>query len=207
MVGVALLAHLPFMLAAAVKYKTLADFVAAGRVKPTPLNYGSTGAGSSGHLFVERLMHAAKSQAQHVPFRGTPEALTEIVAGRLDLFPAPAPSVTELARDGRINVLGIGTARRSSIFPDVPTTLEAGYPNSDYNFWMGSYAPARTPKAIIERINAEVARAVQDKDIKEKLRLLGGEIEVMSTQQFNAFIKQERDVNTEIVKLIGFRPQ
>lgn len=207
MTGIALLAHLPFTIATTTKYKKLADLVAAGRVTPTPLNYGSTGNGSSGHLFAERFKHAAKFDAKHVPFRGTPEAMTEVIAGRLDMFPAPIPSITELGDAGRVNVLAVSTAKRSSTLPDVPTTIEAGFPDSSYNFWMGSYIPAKTPREIIERLNAEVRKAVQDPATRAKLKLLGGEPEPMSVDEFNAFIKKEREVNAEIVKLIGYKPQ
>lgn len=207
MTGVALLAHLPFVIATSTKHKTLADFVNAGRVKPSPLNYGTTGNGSSGHLFGERFRHAARMEITHVPFRGTPEGMTEVVAGRLDMFTAPLPSATELAADRKINVLAIATARRSPMFPDVPTTVEAGHPNSGYNFWMGSYVPAKTPRPIIDRLNAEVAKTLANDEIKKKMQVIGGEIEVMGVDQFNAFIKSERDLNAEIVKLIGFKPQ
>lgn len=207
MIGIALLAHLPFVVATSTKYKTLAQFVEAGRVKPTPLNYGTTGNGSSGHLFGERFKHGAKFDATHVPFRGTPEAMTEVVADRLDMFTAPITNATELAADGKINVLGIATAKRATLLPNVPTTVEAGYPGSDYNFWMGSYLPAKTPRAIVERLNAEVQKAVQDPEIKKKLQILGGEPELMSVDQFNDFIKKERTLNAEIVKLIGYKPQ
>ena len=207
MIGIALLAHLPFTITTTTKYNKLADLVAAGQVTPTPLNYGSTGNGSSGHLFGERFKHAAKFDARHVPFRGTPEAMTEVIAGRLDMFPAPIPSITELGDAGRVRVLAVGTTKRSSALPDVPTTIEAGYPNSNYNFWMGSYIPSKTPRDIVERLNAEVRKAVRDPAIMGKLKLLGGEVELMSVDEFNEFIGKEREVNAEIVKLIGYKPQ
>jgi tripartite-type tricarboxylate transporter receptor subunit TctC len=206
MTGVALLAHLPFVVATSTRFKTLAEFVNAGRVKPSPLNYGTTGNGSSGHLFGERFRHAARMEITHVPFRGTPEGMTEVVAGRLDMFTAPLPSATELAADKKVNLLAIATPRRSPMLPDVPTTVEAGYPNSGYNFWMGSYAPAKTPRAILDRLNAEVAKALGNDEIKKKMQVIGGEIEIMGVDQFNAFIKSERDLNAEIVKLIGYKP-
>lgn len=207
MTGIALIAHLPFAVAVATKYKTLAQFVEAGRVQNTPLNYGSVGNGSSGHLFGERFKYAAKFDMRHVAFRGTPEGLTEVVAGRLDLFAAPITSATELAADGKINVLAVSSSKRSTLLPNVPTTLEAGYPGSDYNFWMGSYMPAKTPRAIVERLNAEVFKAVQDPETRKKLIALGGEPEHMGVDQFNAFIKKERELNADIARLINYKPQ
>jgi tripartite-type tricarboxylate transporter receptor subunit TctC len=207
MTGIALLAHIPFVVGASPKYKTLADLVAAGQKKRSPVNFGTLGLGSSGHLATERLMRACEFEATNVPFRGTGEALTEVVAGRLDFYSGAFPNAGELSRNGQISVLAIMTPKRSALFPDVPTTIEAGCPNSDYDFWMGSYLPAKAPRAIIERLNAESAKALQDNEIKAKIRQLGGEVDIMSVDQFNAFIKNERDLNAEIVKLIGYQPQ
>ena len=207
MIGVALLAQFPVVVASSLKYKTLADLVAAGQMKPSPLTFGTLGLGSSGHLATARLMRAANFAGTHVPFRGTSEAMTELIAGRLDMYSGVVPNASDLARAGEINVLGIATVKRSPFFPDVPTTIEAGFPDSDYNFWMGSYMPAKTPRAIVERLNAEVQNALQDETVRSRISQLGGEVETMSVDQFNAFIDKERNSNAEIVKLIGYKPQ
>jgi len=207
MVGIALLAHFPFVVATSRTYKNLADLVAAGRLQPSPLTSASLGIGSSGHLAIERLLHAAKFQATVVPFRGAPEAVAELAAGRLDMYVGVLPNVLELAKAGEINLVGVMSPKRSALIPDVPTTIEAGYPDSDYNFWMGSYLPAKTPRPIVERLNAEVAKALQDEGLKTKIRQLAGEVETMSVDQFNTFIVKERAINAEIVKLIGYQPR
>jgi tripartite-type tricarboxylate transporter receptor subunit TctC len=207
MTAVALLADFPVVVLSSLKYRALADLVAAGQLKPSPLTYGTLGLGSSGHLATARLMRAADFDGTHVPFRGTAEAMTELVAGRLDMYSGVVPNAAELSKARKINVLGVESRKRSPFFPDVPTTIEAGYPNSDYNFWMGCYAPARTPTAIIERLNAEVAKALQDDEVKAKINVLGGQTATMSVARFNAFIAKERDANAEIVKLIGYRPE
>lgn len=207
MTGIALLAHLPFIVATSTRYTKLADLVAAGRQKPTPLNYGTPGPGSSGHLFAEKFMHAARMEAKHVPFRGTPEAITELIAGRLDMYPGAAQGLAELVRDRQLNVLAVATAKRSALFPDVPTTVEAGYPDSGYNFWMGAYIPRETPAAIVHRLHAEVMEVLKDPEVQAKIRLLGGEIEPMSNEAFNAFMARDRDANAAIVQLVGYKPQ
>ena len=206
-VNVGLLVHLPFTIATRTRYKTLADYVAEGRKQPTPLNYGSNGPGSSGHLFVERFNRAAKMDARHVPFRSTPDAMTEIVADRLDMFPAPTLSALELAAAGKISVLAVTTVKRVSSFPNVPTTLEAGFPDSEYNFWVGAFAPAKTPRAIVERLNAEIGKALADPDVRRKLANLGGEIEPMTLAEFDTFVKKEIALNGDIVKAIRLPPQ
>jgi tripartite-type tricarboxylate transporter receptor subunit TctC len=207
MTGIALLAHIPFVVAASPKYKTLADLVVEGQKKPPQLNYGSPGIGSSGHLATERLMRACNYEGTNVPFRGTAEALREVAAGRLDMYSGAFPNAAELAKSGLINVLAVMTPKRSTLFPDVPTTIEAGCPNSDYDYWMGSYLPAQTPRSIVERLNAEIAKALQDDEIRAKIRTLGGEVKIMSVDQFNSFIESERDRNAEIVKTIKYQPQ
>jgi tripartite-type tricarboxylate transporter receptor subunit TctC len=207
MMGIALLAHFPFVVATSQKYKTLAALVADGRKQPSPLSIGSVGIGSSGHLAIERLLYGAQFKGTIVPFRGAPEAVTELAAGRIDMYAGVLPNVLEIARGGQINLVAVYTPQRSLLVPDVPTTLEAGYPSSDYNFWMGSYLPAKTPRPIVERLNAEVVKALQDEGLKKKIRDLGGETEIMGLDQFNAFIAKERTLNAEIVKLIGYQPQ
>jgi tripartite-type tricarboxylate transporter receptor subunit TctC len=207
MMGVALLAQFPVVVLSSLKYKTLAELMTAARRNSPPLTFGTLGLGSSGHLATERLMRAAKFTGTQVPFRGTAEAMTELIAGRLDMYSGVVPNAGDLARAGEINVLGVEARKRSTFFPDVPTTIEAGFPDSDYNFWMGSYMPAKTPRAIVQRLNDEVRTALADKAVRSRIGQLGGEIETMSVDEFNAFIDKERNANAEIVKLIGFKPQ
>jgi tripartite-type tricarboxylate transporter receptor subunit TctC len=207
MTGIALLAHIPFVVASSPKYKTLAYLVAVGRQKPSPINFGTLGLGSAGHLATARLMLACNFGGTNVPFRGTTEALREVIAGRLDMYSGAFPNAQELAKSGQINLLAVMRPKRSTLFPGVPTTIEAGCPNSDYDYWMGSYLPAKTPRPIIERLNAEANKALQNPEIKAKLTLLGGETEPMSFDQFNAFIAQQRDLNAEIVSKIHYKPQ
>ncbi|HEY8580148.1 MAG TPA: tripartite tricarboxylate transporter substrate binding protein [Beijerinckiaceae bacterium] len=201
------LADLPFVLAAPSKYATLRDFVAAAKAKPGAMNYGSAGAGSSGQLFVERFRIAAGFEAPHVPFRGTPEALTEIMADRLDLFPAPAAAVVALAQDRKLAALAVSSSKRLAALPDAPTTVEAGFPGSSYNFWIGAFLPPRTPDAIVQRLSAEIKTALADPDVAGKIVALGGEAMWMGPAEFAAFAREELKVNADIVKASGYKPQ
>ena len=205
--GISLLATLPFVAATSTKYKTLKDLITAGKAPGSQINYGTAGVGSSGQLFMERLRMAAGFPATHVPFRGTPEGMTEVVAGRLDMYPAPVLNAIELARDGKISVLAVSSAKRAPLIPDVPTLAEAGLPDATYNFWTGSFAPAKTPKAIIERLNREVVAALRQKEIADKIVALGGDPSPMTPAEFDAFIKSEIAINAEILKASGFKPQ
>jgi tripartite-type tricarboxylate transporter receptor subunit TctC len=185
------------------KYATLKDLVAAAKANPDKLNYASAGAGSAAHLNAERLLLAAGIKVQHIPFKGGPEALTEIMAGRVDFYFIPLPPARGLIQGGRLGVLAVSGSRRASALPDVPTTIEAGFPDSDYNFWVGLWAPAATPKDIVEKLNAETVKALQHPAVKEKIANVGGDPMAMKPAEFDAFVRQEIDINAALVKAAG----
>jgi tripartite-type tricarboxylate transporter receptor subunit TctC len=205
--GISELADIPFVIAASTKYNTLADLIAAGKRPGSHILYGTAGAGSSGQLFMEHLRLAAGFAATNVPFRGTPEGMNELIAGRLDAYPAPVLNALPLAQAGKIHVLVISAARRLALMPDVPTLAETGLPDALYNFWIGAFAPARTPKPIVDRLNREVVAALQRNDIAEAIRNLGGEPAPMTAAEFDAFVRREIAINAEIVKASGYKPQ
>jgi tripartite-type tricarboxylate transporter receptor subunit TctC len=187
------------------KYKTLKDLVAAAKAKPGELNYASPGAGSAGHLNAERFLMASGIQAQHIPFKGGPEALTDIMVDRVQFYFVPLPPARGLIAGGKVSVLAVSGSKRASALPDVPTTVEAGFPNSEYNFWVGMFAPAATPKAIVDKLNAETVRALQSSAVKEKLAIVGGDPMPMTPAEFAAFVNKEFDVNAALVKAAGIK--
>ena len=203
--GVAMLANLPISVVAPLKYKTLAELVAAGQ--KGSLNFGSAGAGSAGHLFLERVRIAGKMNAVHIAFRGTPEGLTEILADRLDFYVAPVLNVVPLVREGKMNALAVGSAKRARSMPEVPTTAEAGLANAGYEFWVIALAPVKTPRPVIDRLAGEVQKALSLKEIEAKIEGLGGEPMPMKPEEVDRFLRKEIDVNLEIVKAAGFKPQ
>jgi tripartite-type tricarboxylate transporter receptor subunit TctC len=207
--GVTPLASLPNVLIVAPSkgYKTVGDLVKKARANPGVLNYGSAGNGSATHMNAEIFRLSAKFDAQHVPYKGTPEAMTETATGRIDFFFAPMSSALPLIKDGRLQALAVGTAQRSPLLPDVPTTVEAGYPNSDYVFWVAMLAPAATPRPIIDRLNAEALKALALPEIKEKLALLGAEPMPMTPAAFDAFLKTETARMAQVVKSAGIQVQ
>ena len=205
--GISELADIPFVIASSTKYKTLNDLIAAGKKPGSNILYGSAGAGSSGQLFMERLRLAAGFAATHVPFRGTPEGMNELIAGRIDVYAAPVLNALPLAKAGKINVLAVSSTKRLALMPDVPTLAEEGLPNALYNFWIGAFATAKTPKPIVDRLNREVVAALGRKDIADKIRALGGEPAPMTPAEFDAFVRKEIAINAEIVKASGYKPQ
>jgi tripartite-type tricarboxylate transporter receptor subunit TctC len=201
------LASIPFVIATPPRYKTLKDLVEAGKKPGSNILYGTAGAGSSGQLFMERLRLVAGFPATHVPFRGTPEGMNELVAGRLDVYPAPALNAIALARDGKISVLAISAPQRLPLLPDVPTLAEAGLAGALYNFWVGAFAPAKTPKPIVDRLNREAVAALKVKAVADNITALGGKPDPMTTEEFAAFVRKEIALNAEIVKASGYKPQ
>ena len=198
--GVSVLADVPFTVGTMTKYKTIKDLVDHAKSKEGVLNYGTAGAGSAGHLFMEWLAINAGYKATHVPFRGTPEAVTEIVAGRLDVYPVPVLNGLELTRDGKLNTLAISSTKRSPLLPGVPTLAEVGLEKALYNFWVGSFVPRKTPKAIVDRLNKEVVAALRIKEVADKIVALGGDPRPMSPAETDEFWKKEIDVNAQILK-------
>lgn len=187
------------------KYKSLKDLVDAAKAKPGELNYASAGAGSSAHLNGERFLAAAGIKAQHVPFKGGPEALTDIMADRVQFYFVPLPPARGLYAGGKIGILAVSGTKRSSALPDIPTTIEAGYPNSEYNFWVGMFAPAATPKAVLDKLNAETVKALNSPALKEKLGNVGGDPLPMTQAEFTTFVNKEIDVNAALVKAAGVK--
>jgi tripartite-type tricarboxylate transporter receptor subunit TctC len=200
--GVIPLGNMPVVMAVNPKrgYRTLADFVNYARANPGKVNYASAGAGNSSHLNGERFRIAAKFEAVHVPQRGAPEALTEVIAGRLDFYFAPLLNSLPFLKDGQLQALAVSGSQRASALPDVPTTVQAGYPNSEYNFWAGVFVPGRTPPALRDRLHAELLRALQSPVLSERLKNLGADPMLLTPAQFDALVKEEIAVNTELVK-------
>jgi tripartite-type tricarboxylate transporter receptor subunit TctC len=203
--GVIPLASLPTVLfvAASRGYKNVGELVAAARVKS--LSYGSGGVGNATHLNAERFMRSAGFQAVHVPFKGSPEALTEVLAGRIDFsFSALLPAMA-LLEDGRLKALAVSSLARATALPDVPTTTEAGYPNSDYNFWAGVMVPKGTPRPIIETLHRESDKALALPDVKARIKALGADPMPMTSAEFDRLLADEVRINKELVKSAGIK--
>ena len=188
------------------RFKTVQELVAAAKAKPGSITYGSGGVGAATHLNAERFRLSAGFEAVHVPFKGAPEALREILGDRIDFYFAPLLSAVPLIESGEIRGLAVSSLTRSATLPDIPTTLEAGYPNSDYVFWVGVFAPAATPRPIVQRLHDETAKALANPVIKEALGKLGADPMQMTPAAFDAFVRNEIGVVAGIVKAAGIQP-
>jgi tripartite-type tricarboxylate transporter receptor subunit TctC len=188
-------------------WKNVADLLAAAKARPGALNYASAGVGSATHFNAEKFRLQAGVQAVHVPFKGTPEAMTDVVGGRSDWFFAPLSSALPLIRDGKLQALAVSTPRRSALLPEVPTTLEAGVPGSDYTFWVAFVVPAATPAAAVARSQQETAKALAQPELVERLAKLGAEPMLMGTAEFNAYLKSEVEVAARVAKAADLKAQ
>jgi tripartite-type tricarboxylate transporter receptor subunit TctC len=187
------------------KYRSVKELVDAARASPGALNYASAGSGSASHVNAERFLRAANAKAQHVPFRGAPEALREIVAERIDFYFTPLAPARGLINDGKLAAIAVSSSHRSKVLPNVPTTLESGFPNSEYNFWIGVFAPAKTPAPILERLHKEIAAALANPGVQGKLAQLGADPMPMSATEFRHLISREIKENAELVKAAGIK--
>jgi tripartite-type tricarboxylate transporter receptor subunit TctC len=207
--GITPLASLPNVMVVSPQrgWKTVADVIAAAKAKPGALNYASAGVGSATHLNAEKFKLQAGIDAVHVPFKGTPEALSDVIGGRNDWFFAPLSSALPLIKDGKLLALAVSTPQRTPALPDVPTTLEAGVTGSDYIFWVGMIVPSATPPAVVKRLHDEALKALANAEVKERFVKLGAEPFPMSQEQFNAFIKTEMESAARIAKAANLKAQ
>ena len=181
-------------------FKGIADFVAAAKAKPGAMNFGSAGVGTATHLSAMRFMSSAGMQAVHVPFKGGPEAINEIIAGRLDFFFAPVGNALPFVKDGMLTALVVNSATRSAVLPEIPTTAEAGFSDAEYPFWIGIFLPAKTPRAIVDKLHGEVTKALGTPSVRSKLEALGVDPMPMSPSEIDTFVQQQIAANAILVK-------
>ncbi len=190
-VSVAMFGVQPNVLVASTQsdFKTVADLVAAAKAKPGVLTFASAGVGSSSHMAGEKLRLATKIDVRHVPFKEN--GLTEVMAGRIDFYFIPLAAAASALQSGKLNVLAVSSPKRAALLPDVPSIAEAGYPDAEFNFWVGLSAPAKTPRDIVDKLHDATEKALLDPDTAAKLARLGVEPEQMSVDQFGKFVKDD----------------
>ncbi len=171
--------------------KSVKELVAAARARPGQLNFASLGSGSTSHLTMEMFMSAAGIKLNHIPFKGSPAAHAELIGGQVPVMFDAIPAVLPHVKSGRLRGLGIGTLARSPFLPELPTIAESGYPGFEAVGWIGIVAPAKTPAAILDKLNREIVRMLQAPDVKERLSTLAFTPVGNTRGEFAAFIKSE----------------
>jgi tripartite-type tricarboxylate transporter receptor subunit TctC len=187
--------------------KTVGDFVTAAKAKPGGFNFSSVGIGTATHLSAERFRFSAGVEATHVPFRGGADAMSEVIAGRIDFFFGPVGIVLPNVRAGTLAALVVNGAKRAAALPDVPTTLEAGFVDAEYPSWFGLFLPAKTPRGIVDKLHRETLKVLQEPQMRERLATtLGLDPMVMTPNEFDAHVLKEIAINAVLVKAAGIKP-
>ncbi|HEX6216463.1 MAG TPA: tripartite tricarboxylate transporter substrate-binding protein [Vicinamibacterales bacterium] len=206
LVPVATVATIPtIMITPPGRYKTVKDFVAAAKAQPGKLNCSTAGSGSATHMALERFRAAAGFEVQNIHTKGAGEALTEVISGRADCYFALVFQAQKMKDSGKVDAHLVSGPKRTSLMPDLPTTEEAGYPNSAYNFWVGTLVAAKTPRPIIERLHNEINALVQSPDISDRIKKLGADPLSLSLSEFQAMIDRELKENAELIKKAGIK--
>jgi tripartite-type tricarboxylate transporter receptor subunit TctC len=181
------------------------ELIALAREKKGQLNFASTGQGSGPHYGAELFKLAAGIGAVHVPYRGSPETLTDVIAGRVQFVLSPILAVSPLIKGGRVVALGVTTLERAQALPEVPTIAEAGLPGFEYKGWYGMLAPGKTPRKTINSLNAEVGRIIEMPESRERIASLGAVAKSSSPEAFSKLVRDEIATRTKVWKAAGVK--
>jgi tripartite-type tricarboxylate transporter receptor subunit TctC len=195
----------PFLLIThpSVQAKTVKDLIALAKAEPGKLNYASAGSGAPNHLAMELMKNLAGINITHVPYKGAPQAVTDVIGGNMHMMFNSIPPVIQHIKAGRLRLLGVSSAKRSAQLPDVPTISEAGIPGYEVSTWFGMLAPANTPKEIIARLNSALVKVVHASDAKLQFENLGYDAVGGTPEEFASYIRTEYEKYGKIVKLTG----
>jgi tripartite-type tricarboxylate transporter receptor subunit TctC len=186
-------------------FKTAAEFVAAARAKPGAMNFATPGVGTGLHLSALRFQSSAGIQAVPVTFKGGPESMAEVIAGRIDFFFAPVGIALPHVKEGTLTALAVNGFKRSAVLPEVPTTSEAGFTDAEYPFWIGMFLPAKTPRNILDKLYSETVKALANSTVRDKLVALGVDPMEMTPTEFDAHVEKQIAVDAALVNEAGIR--
>jgi len=184
-------------------FKTAAEFVAAAKAKPGGMNFATPGVGTGLHLSALRFQSSAGIQAVPVTFKGGPESMAEVIAGRIDFFFAPVGIALPHVKEGTLTALAVNSFKRSAALPEVPTTSEAGFTNAEYPFWIGMFLPAKTPRNIVDKLYSESVKALAL--VRDKLVALGVDPMEMTSTEFDAHVEKQIALDAALVKKVGIK--
>ncbi len=188
-------------------YKSLKDLVNAAKSKPEIIPFASAGVGSSTHLAAEYFNQTMGIKMLHVPFKGSPEAIQETIAGRTAYYMAPLQTAIAQIQGGKVRALGVTSATRAEAAPEIPTIAEQGFQNFEIGLWVGVWAPSATPAGVLQKINTDINRALQDSDVKSAYAKAGITIKPMNLSETEKFVRSEIIKYTKIAKDAGIEPQ
>lgn len=187
--------------------KSMKDLLALARAKPGQLNYTSSGVGGINHLGTEVLLAAAKINMVHIPHKGMAPALTDLISGQVQVLLVSLPSVTTQMKAGRLRALAVSTAKRTAFMPELPTVAESGVPGYDVSLWWGVFAPAKTPKPVVDRLNAEIHKALATAAMKKHFADFGAEAAPMTADAFSAKVREEIAKWRKVIQSANIKPE
>ncbi len=187
--------------------KSVQELIALARARPGQLNYGSGGTGTTTHLGVELFKLAAGVNIVHVPYKGTGQSLIDVIGGQVQMMMSSMLPAVPHVKAGRLRALGVTSARRSAVYPDLPTLAESGLPGFETTSWHGMLAPVRTPKAVINRIHAELVKTLNQPDVKTIFANQGMDVVASTQEDFAAYIRSETAKWTQVIKAIGIKSE
>jgi tripartite-type tricarboxylate transporter receptor subunit TctC len=206
--AISLVGRVPVVIAANpnAPFSTVAKLIEAAKAKPGQIAFASPGNGSTPHMAIEFFAKAAGIDLQHIPYKGGSPAITDAIGGQLPLVAVNALEVLPHVKSGKLKVLAVLSPTRSVIYPDVPTIAESGFPGFEASVWYGFVAPAATPKPIIVKLHAEIQKALQTKEVKDRMNSVGGEVIAGSSEMFAALIRSERQRYEKLVREANIKP-
>jgi tripartite-type tricarboxylate transporter receptor subunit TctC len=188
-------------------WKNLGDFIKAAKAKPGSLNFSSAGVGSGTHFNLEKLKLMTGIDVVHVAYKGTPEAIGDTIANRVCCYWAPINAALPHVNGGKAVALAVSSAQRSSLLPNVPTVAEQGVPGFDYTLWVGLWGQAAMPADLVNKINADVNKALASPDLAERLTKLGTLPMKMTASEFTQFVRKEVEDTAKVLQAAGIKPQ
>ncbi len=209
LIDVAILGKTPYVMvtAASGPFKNLKILIETAKARPGEIPFASAGIGTSTHLAAEYVIDLAGIKMLHVPFKGSPDAMQDVLGGRTAFYMAPINAGMNLVKDGKLTALGVSTRTRADVLPGVPTIAEQGLPAYDMTLWFGMWAPAGTPSAVVQKLNAQVNAIVQHPEVREQFAKLGIQPVPMKTDEFARFVRDEIAVYRRIVQQANIQPQ
>jgi tripartite-type tricarboxylate transporter receptor subunit TctC len=205
---IAMIGHVPVVIATSAdsKYQKLSDLIKAAKANPDFITYGTPGNGATPHMAMKFFEQAAGISLKHVPYKGGSPAITDLIGGQLNLVAVNMLEVAPHVKSGKLKIIAVMSAKRSPLFPDVPTVAESGFPNFEASVWYSLIAPAKTPATIVKTLHTQVEKALQSKEMIERLSSVGGEVSPGTTAQFSAYLNSERKRYEKLVREANIQP-
>ena len=205
---IAMIGRVPVVIATSAesKYQKLSDLIKAARANPDFITYGTPGNGATPHMAMKFFEQAAGISLKHVPYKGGSPAITDLIGGQLDLVAVNMLEVAPHVKSGKLKIVAVMSAKRSPLFPDVPTVAESGFPGFEASVWYSLIAPAKTPASIVKTLHTQVEKALQSKEMMERLGSVGGEVSPGTTAQFTAYLNSERKRYEKLVREANIQP-